>query len=536
MPIIISQIKLGIKASADDAIKKARQIVGKNAQYSIYKISLDARKQNDIKYVYSVFCDLEDEAFEKKLCQKNQNISYIEPVALNPVISNKKRDNNRRIVIAGFGPAGMFSALILAEYGYCPIVLERGDCVENRVKRVADFWDGGSLDTESNVQFGEGGAGTFSDGKLTTRIKDPLCRYVLERFCEFGAPSEIMTKAKPHIGTDKLREIVKNVRERIISLGGEVRFLTKLDNIEISDGEIISSFASGEKIDTEALILSIGHSARDTFEMLLKSGIFIEPKPFSVGFRIEHSQYDVNRSLYGKLADNTVDKGGVLPIGEYQLSYREKSGRAAYTFCMCPGGYVVPSSSEENTVVTNGMSEFARNSDNANAAVVASVSPDDFGKNPLDGVMFARQIERKAFELSGKSYKAPACNVGDFLEDKTPTAIDTSSVTPSYAIGVEPCRLSGLYPKAVTDMLKNGLLKFSSQMKCFSDKSAVLTAPETRTSSPVRITRGEELSSVSVKNLYPSGEGAGYAGGIMSAAVDGIRCALKVMENYPPYK
>lgn len=537
MPVIISSIKLSVTADKSEALKKAKSICGnRNGEYHIYKISLDARKQSDMSFVYSVYCEFDDIGFEKRLCERNKNISFVEPVSINPNICKETADTSKRVVIAGFGPAGMFCALILAEYGYCPIVLERGMDVESRVNAVNTFWKSGLLDADTNVQFGEGGAGTFSDGKLTTRIKDPLCRYVLERLVQFGAPSEILTRAKAHIGTDKLREVVRHIRERITELGGEIRFCSKLDDIVISNGEIVSCKASGSEIDTSALVLAIGHSARDTFEMLCKKGIFIEPKPFSVGCRIEHRQEDVDKSLYGEFADKTVDKGGVLPVGEYQLSHRLDDGRAAYTFCMCPGGYVVPSSSEHGGIVTNGMSEFARDSGIANAAVVVSVSPSDYGNGVLDGVEFARSLEQRAYSMTGKAYAAPASDVGSFLRGEKPTGLDTSYVKSSYALDVEPADLSKLFPSVVTSTLQSGLAKFARQMKCFGNEKAILTAPETRTSSPVRITRGDELTSVSCKNLYPSGEGAGYAGGITSAAVDGIRCALKLMENYPPMK
>ncbi len=434
------------------------------------------------------------------------------------------QDNNKKVVIAGFGPAGMFAALTLAEYGFEPLVIERGACVDERVQIVNNFWTKAQLDPSTNVQFGEGGAGTFSDGKLTTRIKDPLCRHVLEKLVEFGAPEEILIKAKPHIGTDRLRKVVKNIREKVIELGGKVRFNSVLTDFDTENGKIKSVTINGsEVIPCDALILAIGHSARDTFEMLYNKKIFLEPKPFSVGARIEHKQSDVNRSLYGKHWNNSN-----LPQGEYQLSYRSGE-RAVYTFCMCPGGTVVPSSSETETVVTNGMSEFARDGENANSALVVSVSPEDFGGDPLDGVKFAREIERKAYMLAGKNYSAPASTVGSFLEGKG--SMHGAEVMPTYAIGVTECNFDGLFPKQVTEMMRIGLNIFSRKMKCFGNRNAVLTAPETRTSSPVRITRNENMTSLSVDGMYPCGEGAGYAGGIMSAAVDGVKCALKIIEN-----
>ncbi len=528
MPFIVSQIKSSLGENKKNIISKAFKSIGisqKNAVTSdIHKTSLDARNQNNIHFVHSVYIELSDVNDEKNICSKNKFCTYIEKNEFSPVIC--KNNYKGRITIAGFGPAGMFSALILAENGYKPIVFERGECVENRIKSVENFWNNAILDENSNVQFGEGGAGTFSDGKLTTRIKDPLCRYVLERFVEFGAPKEILTKAKPHIGTDNLRNIVKNIRERIISLGGEIKFCTRLDNINISNGIIESVSAGGNEYSTGALILAVGHSARDTFEMLYRKNIFIEPKPFSVGIRIEHKQSDVDYSLYGKNAGNPM-----LPKGEYQLSHREKNGRAVYTFCMCPGGMVVPSSSEYGGVVTNGMSEFSRDGENANSAVAVSVSPEDFGKNALDGVEFARKIEQKAYEYGSKNYKAPATTVKGFLEGKPSLK---SSVNPTYATGLKECELREIFPKYITDMLETGFKQFERKMKCFGDGNAIMTAPETRTSSPVRITRNDKYCSLSVSNLYPCGEGAGYAGGIMSAGVDGIKVALKIMEEYSP--
>ena len=417
----------------------------------------------------------------------------------------------------------MFAGLVLAEYGYSPVILERGGDVDSRTEAVENFIKNAVLDPVTNVQFGEGGAGTFSDGKLTTRINDPLCGYVLEKLAEFGAPEEILIKAKPHIGTDLLRNVIKAVRERIISLGGTVRFRTKLTDINSENGKITSAvLESGEILPCNALILAIGHSARDSFEMLLSKKIFLEPKPFSVGARIEHTQEAVNRSLYGNYWNSPH-----LPQGEYQLSYRQGE-RAVYTFCMCPGGTVVPAASETETVVTNGMSVFARDGRNANSAIAVSVSPEDFGNSPLDGVEFARKIERNAYILGGNNYHAPASTAENFLNGKG--GLSGANVIPTYGIGVTECDLHELFPTFVTDMLRIGLEKFSHKMKCFGDAGAVLTAPETRTSSPVRITRGESMESVSLQGLYPIGEGAGYAGGIMSAAVDGVKCALKIIE------
>ncbi len=525
MSVIISQIKTPITAGHEEIISAALKKTGirpnSAVKCGVHKTSLDARDNSNIRLVSSVWVELENPKAEKLLCEK---FSCCKEVCVSDPFPTAAEPNGKKVVIAGFGPAGMFAALTLAEYGYCPVVAERGGDVDERTAAVARFHSGGTLDTSTNVQFGEGGAGTFSDGKLTTRISDPLCRRVLERFAEFGAPEEILYKAKPHIGTDLLRNVVKNIRQKIISLGGQVRFHTILTDIGAENGKIRAvTFNGNEAVPCDALIMAIGHSARDTFDMLLDKKIFLEPKPFSVGARIEHRQEDVNRSLYGKLWDNPN-----LPQGEYQLSYRA-GGRAVYTFCMCPGGTVVPAASERGEVVTNGMSVFARDGENANSALVVSVSPDDFGSKPTDGIEFARGIEKKAFELAGKNYYAPAATVKSFLDGGG--SLKGASVVPTYSIGVTECSFEKLFPKTVTDMMRVGLVEFSKKMKCFGEVGAVLTAPETRTSSPVRITRGEDMQSLSVKGLYPCGEGAGYAGGIMSAAVDGVRCALKIIQK-----
>jgi len=525
MPIIINNIRSSLNAAEEEIIKKALASVGvKDAiEAKIYKTSLDARKHNDIHFVHSVYAELQDSTLEIALSEKKKDINYAVPCTVNPVFGKEKQ--NGRVCIAGFGPAGMFCALVLAENGYKPVVFERGSDVDFRVRAVDAFWQNGTLDPDSNVQFGEGGAGTFSDGKLTTRIKDPLCRYVLEQFVRFGAPDEILTKAKPHIGTDKLRNIVKALRQRVIELGGEIRFNTPLTDMTLSDRTVTSVSTPMNSVPCSALVLAVGHSARDTFEMLSSKQLFLEPKPFSVGVRIEHKQSEVDESLYGKYAGSPL-----LPKGEYQLSAKDRTGRAVYTFCMCPGGTVVPAASETGGIVTNGMSEFSRSGENANAAMAVAVSPDDFGRSPLDGVTFARALEQKAYKLTG-SYKAPAVSVGGFLSGK-PALSD--KIDPTYALGVTPCDLRQLFPKFVTDALEFGLRDFSAKMRCFGNKDAILTAPETRTSSPVRVTRSEHLNSLSADNLFPCGEGAGYAGGIMSAAVDGIKVALEIMSRYAP--
>ncbi len=531
MAIIITNRKSFISEPLDSVTQKAINHVGVNkadvVKTGIYKTSLDARKRTDIHFVHSVYLQLSSKSAEKNICSKNADCQYIEDTYQKPVICSDQYRG--RPAIIGLGPAGLFCALILSENGYCPVVFERGEAIDDRAMSVNRFWNGGVLDTDSNVQFGEGGAGTFSDGKLTTRIKDPFCRYVLESFVKYGAPEEILTKAKPHIGTDMLRTVIKSIRNRILENGGEIHFKTCVKDFRTDEyGNINKVVTDKGMFDAAAVVAAVGNSARDTFEMLMDKKIMMVPKPFSVGVRIEHLQDEVNESLYGVYKDNPL-----LPAGEYQLSHRQKDGRAVYTFCMCPGGVVVPAASEENTVVTNGMSEFARNGKNANSAVVVSVSESDFGSSPLDGMYFARKLEQKAFELGGRNYSAPATTVRGFLSGKPDLKTDLS---PTYARGLHECDFSSLFPEKINSMLKTGIDDFSKKMHCMNNKNAVMTAPETRTSSPLRIIRNENLVSPSSGNLYPCGEGAGYAGGIMSAAVDGIKIAYKIMENYSPDK
>ena len=527
MAIIVSQIKTALDEPKENAVRKAVSVLKlakseiRNA--ALYKTSVDAR--HGVAFVSSVYIELENAEIERRLAEKNANIRLFGQKPLEIQFGSKKPDGD--IVIAGFGPAGMFCALTLCEFGYKPIVLERGAAMDERITAVDRYHNGGALDPQTNVQFGEGGAGTFSDGKLTTRINDPLCSRVLEKLHEFGAPDDILTNAKPHIGTDRLREVVRNLRRRIIELGGEVRFLSRLDDVRISSGKLRSIRVNGIETECGALVLAIGHSAHDTFEMLLKNGVELAPKPFSVGARIEHLQSDIDRALYGKYAGHPA-----LPPAEYALSYRD-NGRGVYTFCMCPGGFVVASASSDGSIVTNGMSYFDRAGDNANSAVLVSVSPEDFGNEPLSGVDFIRGLEVRAFELGarhGANGTAPAMMTREFISGES--SFSLGRVTPTYSLGVAPSDFKELFPDFVCQSLREGLLFFDRKIHGFSDSDSVLTAVESRTSSPVRIPRGESGEALSCERLYPCGEGAGYAGGIMSAAVDGIRTAVKIMEQF----
>lgn len=529
MAIIVNNISSPIKAEQSEVIAKALKTCGitdSDVKLSgIHKTSLDARKRAEIHFVHSVYLELHDKRLEKKLCAENDKCKGFQPSELDPVFGIERPSG--RVIVAGFGPAGMFAALVLAKYGYRPLVLEMGADADKRSEIVEHFWKTGELDEKTNVQFGEGGAGTFSDGKLTTRIRDPRCRFVLESFVNFGADESVLIKAKPHIGTDVLKTVVKNIRKEIISLGGEIRFESPLKDIELINGKIRSvgiGGASACREECAALIVACGHSARDTFYMLHDRGIELEPKSFSVGARIEHTRGAVDSSLYGEFAGNPY-----LPSGEYQLAHHTAAGRGVYTFCMCPGGTVVAAASESGGVVTNGMSEFARNGKNSNAAVVVSVSPDDFGHGVFDGLEFARGIERAAYSAAS-GYAAPATTVGGFFSG-APT-LKGATVEPTYQRGVAAYEFRKIFPNFVTEPLAEGLRAFSRKMKCFGDEGAILTAPETRTSSPIRIPRGEYLNSGYADNLYPCGEGAGYAGGIMSAATDGVRVALAIMKRF----
>lgn len=525
--LIVNNVKAPLGAGEEEIVSRAlhrlRIRSGVEVAY-LSKSSLDARNQHHIQTVSTVIVRLRGDEARLAASLKDSSVLFKEEKPL--AIPRGTAPLPGPVVVAGLGPAGIFAASMLARHGYRPLVLERGWPVEERVKAVERFWQEGKLEPDCNVQFGEGGAGTFSDGKLTTRISDPLCSYVLEEFGRHGAPEETLHRAKPHIGTDLLRQVVASMRREILENGGEVRFSTPLTGLRIHHGRLAGVEAGGEVIPAGQLVLAVGHSARDTFRMLLESGLAMEQKPFSVGARVEHLQRRIDEGLYGKMAGHPA-----LPPGEYQLSHRV-DGQGVYTFCMCPGGLVVPSSSAPGQVVTNGMSEYRRDRDNANAALVVGVDSRDFGSGILDGMNFQEELERRAFQMAGAGYRACGVTAGNFLEGKT--GLSLKAVQPSYSLGVEAVDFDRLFPRRITEMMRLGLRVFDRKLPGFGAADTVLTGPETRTSSPVRILRGENLQAAGAAGLYPCGEGAGYAGGIMSAAVDGLRVALAIMEQYAP--
>lgn len=497
------------------------------SSYHIVKKSIDARKKESIQCIYTVdVAGLKDEAKIVAKCKKD-NIAIAKQERYEEPLHGDKKLVNRPVVV-GAGPAGLFAALLLAEHGYKPLLLERGQDVDTRTNDVEQFWKTGVLNVHSNVQFGEGGAGTFSDGKLNSVIKDIRCRKVLETFVRFGAPEEILYNAKPHIGTDRLKLVVKAMREAIIASGGEVRFGAQMTALNIENGVIKGiEVNNSEQIPAETVILAIGHSARDTFAKIHQQNITMEQKAFAIGVRIEHQQKMINMAQYGM--EVPYDS---LGAADYKLTYQTETGRAVYSFCMCPGGKVVAAASEDGMLAVNGMSDLARDGENANSALVVNVTPEDFpGNDVLAGVEFQRQWEKAAYNLS-ESYKAPVQLVGDFLNDTPSTAF--RSVLPSYRPDTVFCELKHCLPGFVTEALKEALPAFGRKIKGYDNADAVLTGVETRTSSPVRIVRDEVYQSPSAKGLYPCGEGAGYAGGIMSAAVDGIRLAEQIIKAYAP--
>ena len=495
--------------------------------FEIYRESIDSRKKNNIKMIYSVNVEIDGDEQSLALKFPENKVSLCEKYHYE--LPENKRHSSFRPVVVGFGPAGMFASLLLAEAGLRPLVIERGNDVDTRTKDVYGFWSTRKLNTSSNVQFGEGGAGTFSDGKLTTGIKDACCRFVLETLCEHGAPEQILYSSHPHIGTDRLGGVVKSIRKKVIALGGEVRFGCCLTDIYDANGYIQGISFTDEKgavndIETDCLILCIGHSARDTVEMLFRRGIRMEQKAFSVGVRIEHPQELINKSLFGS---HWNDKR--LGAANYKLANHPPHGRGGYTFCMCPGGTVVCASSEEERVVVNGMSEYARDGENANSAILVGIEPDYFtSDHPLAGIEFQRKIESDAFIFGGGGYTAPAQLVGDFLNFRPSKKL--GSVRPTCPTGVNPTDIRKVLPECVTTSIASAIAAFDKKLAGFALPDAVLTAPESRSSSPVRIVR-DEFRQASIKGIFPCGEGAGYAGGIVSAAVDGMRCAEAVLED-----
>ncbi|MCD8049466.1 MAG: hypothetical protein LUG52_07695 [Clostridia bacterium] len=509
--IRINNVKLPVGYTYEDALHAAEKKIGAKAgqvsKLTCVRRSIDARNKKDIFYLASFDAEVEGERafYGRDGVARAEKYQYEYPAAF--------RGGYRPIVV-GAGPAGLFAALILAYRGARPIILERGKCVRERVRSVEDFWSGKGLDINSNVQFGEGGAGTFSDGKLNTGTRDARQRKVLEEFAAAGAPESILYEAKPHIGTDKLRETVENLRKKIVSMGGEFVFECKMTDLIVKNGEVRGIVTDKGEILSEAVVLAIGHSARDTFEALYKRGVPMIRKPFSAGVRIEHLRREIDIAQYGEFAPR-------LPAADYKCSCTASSGRGVYTFCMCPGGRVVASASEAEGVVVNGMSDFARDAENSNSAILVSLYPTDFeGESPLAGMYFQRKLERAAFFQAGGNYSAPAQRAEDFFANRR--SLDFGIVKPSYLPNVTPSNLRRILPEFISDGIDEAIHAFGRKIKGFDAPDAVLTGVETRSSSPVRIVRGEDFSSA-IRGLYPCGEGAGYAGGIMSAAVDGIK-------------
>ncbi len=528
--IRISGLSLPLGKSEKTLRSKAAGILGIPVQnirsLTIAKKSVDARKKNNVHFTYSVDVEIIDE--EHGFVGRKGPYTITIPTPYRYQLPQPPAPLRHRPVVVGTGPAGLFSALILAQCGLSPLVIERGMDVETRLKDVERFRQTGLFNPCSNIQFGEGGAGTFSDGKLTTGIKDPRCRKVLEEFVNAGAPEEILYLAKPHIGTDLLVSIVRRLRETIVRLGGEVLFDTKLTGLSFEKDRLsaiqIIQGGQDKTIAAHSLILAIGHSARDTFEMLHQAGLPMEQKAFSAGVRIEHLQASINQSQYGKFAFHPA-----LGAADYKLSVRLPNGRGVYTFCMCPGGEVVAAASEEGGVCVNGMSRYRRDGINANSALLVDVRPTDFpSSHPLAGVQFQRQMERAAYALGGSNYHAPAQLVGDFLNRRASTAL--GDVEPTYRPGIELCSLDACLPEFVSQSIRQALPLLDQRLKGFASRDAVMTGVETRSSSPVRITR-DQTGQSAIRGVYPCGEGAGYAGGIMSAAVDGIRCAEYLIAN-----
>ena len=509
--ITLSDIKLPIGKDEKELVRIAEKRLGGKARYfAIKKKSLDARDKNNVRYVYTI-------EFSKEAKKREERVFERLPDARQPKES---------VLVVGSGPAGLFAAIRLLDRGVKPLLIERGAPVDERTRKIQDFFDTRILDTETNIQFGEGGAGTFSDGKLNTQTHSPLNKEVLELFVRFGAPQEILYLSKPHIGSDNLKRVVKNMREYILSQGGRVLFYTRLDELYFENGKVrqaaicsINADMGGVKkeiLPVSAVILAIGHSARDTFEMLEKKGVPMRAKDFAVGVRIEHLQDKIGFAQYGKAYT-------MLPAADYKL-VSHASERSVFTFCMCPGGYVMPSSSEQGGVVTNGMSNYARDGKNANSALIAQVTRADFEDDtPLAGMRFQRKLEQAAYLAGGKNYAAPTQLLGDFLQDRTSSRF--GEVQPTYAAGTAFADLRAVLPNAVVEALKKAAVDMDRRLKGFASPDAILTGVETRTSSPVRIERDDTLQSVGVKGLFPCGEGAGYAGGITSSAADGLRVA-----------